>query len=75
MDYILAYSKSSRRVRELENKLAYTVSKYEKEIAGLKKRDTSPSHKIYVQNGAIRESASGVLYGLQCNALGGIEQV
>ena len=46
MDYIQAYSKSSRRVRELENKLAYTVSKYEKEIAGLKKEILAPRIKF-----------------------------
>ena len=46
MDYILAYSKSSRRVRELENKLAYTVAKYEKEIAGLKKEILAPKIKF-----------------------------
>ena len=46
MDYILAYSKSSRRVRELENKLAYTVAKYEKEIAGLKKQILAPRIKF-----------------------------
>lgn len=46
MDYILAYSKSSRRVRELENKLAYTVSKYEKEIAKLKKEILAPRIKF-----------------------------
>lgn len=46
MDYILAYSKSSRRVRELENKLAYVVSKYEKEIAQLKKEILAPRVKF-----------------------------
>jgi chromosomal replication initiator protein len=46
MDYILAYSKSSRRVRELENKLAFTVAKYEKEIAGLKKEILAPKIKF-----------------------------
>ena len=46
MDYILAYSKSSRRVRELENKLAYTVSRYEKEIAQLKKEILAPRIKF-----------------------------
>jgi chromosomal replication initiator protein len=46
MDYILAYSKSSRRVRELENKLAYTVAKYEKEIASLKKEILAPRIKF-----------------------------
>jgi len=46
MDYILAYSKSSRRVRELENKLAYTVAKYEKEIAELKKEILAPKIKF-----------------------------
>lgn len=46
MDYIQAYSKSSRRVRELENKLAYTVSKYEKEISQLKKEILAPRIKF-----------------------------
>jgi len=46
MDYIQAYSKSSRRVRELENKLAYTVARYEKEIAGLKKEILAPRIKF-----------------------------
>ncbi|MEI7584637.1 helix-turn-helix domain-containing protein [Runella sp.] len=55
MDYILEYTRSSRKVKELENRLAYTVSRYEKEIANLKKEILMPRIKFTTEMGAFEK--------------------